>query len=108
VEDFLRAFIWARRLVLQHVQLCNASKSDCFNDEGLANSTLSSAYCACRNYTPSVIEPSFGVGRILYCLFEHAFYAREGTACLAALHPPWHFVTDVVVKECTVDTHFNL
>jgi glycyl-tRNA synthetase len=31
-----------------------------------------------RNYTPSVIEPSFGIGRIMYCLFEHAFYVREG------------------------------
>lgn len=32
----------------------------------------------CRNFTPGVIEPSFGIGRILYCLFEHAFYTREG------------------------------
>jgi glycyl-tRNA synthetase len=29
-----------------------------------------------RNYTPSVIEPSFGIGRIMYCMFEHAFYIR--------------------------------
>ncbi|XP_063633791.1 glycine--tRNA ligase [Cydia splendana] len=27
---------------------------------------------------PSVIEPSFGVGRILYCLLEHNFKMREG------------------------------
>lgn len=25
-----------------------------------------------------MIEPSFGIGRILYCLFEHCFYTREG------------------------------
>mmetsp|Transcript_11374 Transcript_11374/g.34802 ORF Transcript_11374/g.34802 Transcript_11374/m.34802 type:complete len:684 (+) Transcript_11374:120-2171(+) len=31
-----------------------------------------------RNYYPSVIEPSFGIGRLLYCLFEHTFYVREG------------------------------
>ncbi|KAJ8908199.1 hypothetical protein NDN08_008293 [Rhodosorus marinus] len=31
-----------------------------------------------RNYYPSVIEPSFGVGRILYCIFEHSYYVREG------------------------------
>ena len=31
-----------------------------------------------RNYTPAVIEPSFGIGRILYCLFEHSYYTREG------------------------------
>lgn len=27
---------------------------------------------------PSVIEPSFGVGRILYCILEHNFKMREG------------------------------
>ncbi|EFN58464.1 hypothetical protein CHLNCDRAFT_34068 [Chlorella variabilis] len=31
-----------------------------------------------RNFTPAVIEPSFGIGRILYCVFEHCFYTREG------------------------------
>ncbi len=30
-----------------------------------------------RNFTPSVIEPSFGIGRILYCVFEHTFYTRD-------------------------------
>ena len=28
--------------------------------------------------TPSVIEPSFGIGRVMYCLFEHNFAVREG------------------------------
>jgi glycyl-tRNA synthetase len=32
-----------------------------------------------RNFTPSVIEPSFGVGRIMYCLYEHCFYTRPYT-----------------------------
>lgn len=30
-------------------------------------------------YTPSVIEPSYGVGRILYAVLEHAFTQREGS-----------------------------
>ena len=30
-----------------------------------------------RSITPGVIEPSFGIGRILYCLLEHSFYWRE-------------------------------
>ena len=34
---------------------------------------------SCRRFTPSVIEPSFGIGRILYCMFEHAYYMREGS-----------------------------
>ncbi|RUS34181.1 glycyl-tRNA synthetase [Jimgerdemannia flammicorona] len=33
--------------------------------------------CAVREYTPNVIEPSFGIGRILYSLIEHVWWARE-------------------------------
>ena len=29
-------------------------------------------------YTPSVIEPSFGIGRIIHSVLEHAFTQREG------------------------------
>ncbi|EFC42863.1 Glycyl-tRNA synthetase [Naegleria gruberi] len=29
-----------------------------------------------RNYTPGVIEPSFGIGRIIYCLLEHSYWVR--------------------------------
>lgn len=29
-------------------------------------------------YVPSVIEPSFGIGRIIYALLEHSFDQREG------------------------------
>jgi len=31
-----------------------------------------------RKYTPNVIEPSFGIGRILTGILEHTFYIREG------------------------------
>jgi glycyl-tRNA synthetase len=30
-----------------------------------------------ENIIPGVIEPSFGIGRIIYCLLEHAFYIRH-------------------------------
>ena len=30
-----------------------------------------------ETFRPSVIEPSFGIGRILYAIMEHAFYTRE-------------------------------
>jgi len=30
-----------------------------------------------EKYVPHVIEPSFGIGRILYCIFEHCFKVRE-------------------------------
>jgi len=42
-----------------------------------------------RAFTPGVIEPSFGLGRIMYCLFEHCFYWREGDEqrCVLRLNP---------------------
>lgn len=30
-----------------------------------------------REYTPNVIEPSFGIGRILYSLIEHCYWTRS-------------------------------
>ena len=30
-----------------------------------------------EKYTPNVIEPSFGIGRILYSIFEHSFKMRD-------------------------------
>lgn len=27
---------------------------------------------------PNVIEPSFGIGRIMYSIYEHSFHIREG------------------------------
>ncbi|CAB4385133.1 uncharacterized protein OCT59_005334 [Rhizophagus irregularis] len=30
-----------------------------------------------REYTPNVIEPSFGIGRILYSLIEHVYWTRK-------------------------------
>ncbi|KAJ7062120.1 hypothetical protein C8F01DRAFT_1136488 [Mycena amicta] len=46
-----------------------------------------------REFTPNVIEPSFGIGRILYCLLEHSFWSREqdverGVLSLPALVAP--------------------
>lgn len=31
-----------------------------------------------NEYIPNVIEPSFGIGRIMYSLLEHIFWTREG------------------------------
>jgi glycyl-tRNA synthetase len=31
-----------------------------------------------REFTPNVIEPSFGIGRLLYCLLEHVYWHRPG------------------------------
>lgn len=42
-----------------------------------------------NEYIPNVIEPSFGIGRIMYSLLEHVFWAREGDEqrCVLSLPP---------------------
>lgn len=35
-------------------------------------------------YTPHVIEPAFGIGRIFYAILEHTFYVRPPTGAAAA------------------------
>lgn len=46
-----------------------------------------------REYTPNVIEPSFGIGRILYCLLEHVYWHRPDDAARAVNteHYPFSF-----------------
>lgn len=39
-------------------------------------------------YTPHVIEPSFGLGRIIYCLLEHSYYVRENDSQRNVLRLP--------------------
>lgn len=34
-------------------------------------------YLPVREFVPNVIEPSFGIGRILYSLLEHSYWARK-------------------------------
>uniref|UniRef100_A0A0K0CTN1 Glycine--tRNA ligase n=1 Tax=Angiostrongylus cantonensis TaxID=6313 RepID=A0A0K0CTN1_ANGCA len=40
------------------------------------NSTCSNVHV--EEITPSVIEPSFGIGRVMYAVLEHSFRQREG------------------------------
>lgn len=40
-----------------------------------------------REFIPNVIEPSFGIGRILYSLMEHAYWTREGDAARSVCGP---------------------
>ncbi|KAK1922630.1 hypothetical protein DB88DRAFT_512150 [Papiliotrema laurentii] len=41
-----------------------------------------------REFTPNVIEPSFGIGRILYSLLEHSYWAREQDKARVVLSLP--------------------
>lgn len=51
-----------------------------------------------REYTPNVIEPSFGIGRIIYSIFEHQFWARPELSDRSVLSlPPLVAPTKVLV-----------
>ena len=56
-----------------------------------------------------MIEPSFGIGRIIYCLYEHAFYVREaeeasskGDKSEKAERTVFRFTPLVAPIKCTV------
>lgn len=51
-----------------------------------------------REFTPNVIEPSFGIGRIIYSVFEHRFWARPEDKDRSVLSlPPLVAPTKVLV-----------
>ena len=54
-----------------------------------------------RAFTPSVIEPSFGIGRIIYCLYEHSFYTRPSKTGDEQLNV-FRFPPLVALIKCTV------
>lgn len=54
-----------------------------------------------RVFTPSVIEPSFGIGRIIYCLYEHCFYTRPSKGGDEQLNV-FRFPPLVAPIKCTV------
>ncbi|WOL18709.1 glycine--tRNA ligase, mitochondrial 1-like [Canna indica] len=54
-----------------------------------------------RVFTPSVVEPSFGIGRIIYCLFEHSFYTRPSKSEDEQLNV-FRFPPLVAPIKCTV------
>jgi len=61
-----------------------------------------------REYTPNVIEPSFGIGRILYCLLEHVYWSREGAEERGVLSfPPPIAPTKVLLVPLSRNDAFN-
>ncbi|KAI3891027.1 hypothetical protein MKW98_007332 [Papaver atlanticum] len=54
-----------------------------------------------RVFTPSVIEPSFCIGRIIYCVFEHSFYTRPEDEKLNV----FRFPPVIAPIKCTVFPH---
>lgn len=61
-----------------------------------------------ENVIPDVIEPSFGIGRILYALFEHSFYLREDKRPVFGFRPsvaPIHCEIGYLIHSSSFDEH---
>ncbi|KAI0904620.1 glycyl-tRNA synthetase 1 [Ustulina deusta] len=61
-----------------------------------------------REYTPNVIEPSFGIGRILYCLLEQVYWHRPQDVARAVLSlPPAVAPTKVLIVPISSQAQFT-
>ncbi|KAI9862984.1 MAG: Glycine--tRNA ligase 1, mitochondrial [Trichoglossum hirsutum] len=61
-----------------------------------------------REYTPNVIEPSFGIGRILYSLIEHIYWSRPGDEARGVLSfPPPVAPTKVLLVPLSTNPEFS-
>ncbi|KAI0967268.1 hypothetical protein F4678DRAFT_446073 [Xylaria arbuscula] len=60
-----------------------------------------------REYIPNVIEPSFGIGRIIFALCEHNYWVRDGDEARAVLSfPPIVAPTKVLIVPLSNDKRF--
>lgn len=61
-----------------------------------------------REYTPNVIEPSFGIGRILYSLIEHIYWTRPDSASRGVLSfPPRIAPTKILIVPLSSNPEFT-
>ncbi|KAI5806431.1 glycyl-tRNA synthetase [Peziza echinospora] len=61
-----------------------------------------------REYTPNVIEPSFGIGRILYSLIEHTYWSRPDDVNRGVLSFPPHIApTKVLLVPISANPSFD-
>lgn len=60
-----------------------------------------------REYTPNVIEPSFGIGRIMYSVLEHVYWHRAGDVARGVLSLPLSVApTKVLIVPLSSDVDF--
>ncbi|KAJ5927959.1 hypothetical protein N7466_006915 [Penicillium verhagenii] len=61
-----------------------------------------------REYTPNVIEPSFGIGRIMYSMIEHVYWSRAGDEARGVLSfPPSIAPTKVLLVPLSTNPAFK-
>ncbi|KAL8426045.1 hypothetical protein Efla_001963 [Eimeria flavescens] len=64
------------RCTLQLTTSSSSSSSSCELTRPMVSFQPATKTVGERPFVPSVIEPSFGIGRILHCIMEHAFVSR--------------------------------
>ena len=64
--------------VTLQVEAKDGSAKDVQLEKTMLNITRTEEMRHVEEVTPSVVEPSFGIGRIMYVVLEHAFRQREG------------------------------
>lgn len=61
-----------------------------------------------REYTPNVIEPSFGIGRIFYSLIEHIYWTRPDSESRGVLSfPPRIAPTKILIVPLSSNSQFD-
>lgn len=59
-----------------------------------------------REYTPNVIEPSFGIGRILYSMIEHVYWSRAGDEARGVCSQPFSTIALLIIYLTSTGTLF--
>jgi len=87
-EDVVSAVNFQNKLVADgHVDLVINGETFKITPD-LVSFTKTQKKVSGQTYIPHVIEPSFGLGRIIYALLEHNYYVREGDEQRAVLSLP--------------------
>ena len=66
---------------------------------------LSAVFHTVEEIIPSVVEPSFGIGRVMYALFEHNFRVREGDEQRTVSCIP-NFSSEIYLETLKCTVHF--
>ncbi|EJT44424.1 GRS2-like protein [Saccharomyces kudriavzevii IFO 1802] len=75
-------------------------------DDGLVSIEMRTTLQHTREYIPNVIEPSFGLGRIIYCIFDHCFRLRADNNARAFFSFPLQ-VAPIKVLITTISNNEN-
>ncbi|EFA82757.1 glycyl-tRNA synthetase [Heterostelium album PN500] len=77
-NDFEAGLTFKERLDTDGQAVINVNTNQYTITKEMVTLTKTQKKISGESYQPHVIEPSFGLGRIIYSLIEHAYWVREG------------------------------